>query len=172
MSLIFSPLQDVAPMDVDEHIYFINFILSEYGNDVSKFSAFIGDTVSVKRSIPAKTNVPMVGCTSHRLKLAFKHVLADKDKFLNKLNRLFVKLRGLLLSWVLRRFTRLRPKIHNATKCNSTFDPIKRYRQLLRFFDHLDSPEIDEISLTLSEFQKLDAIIDRLKVFENPSKEL
>lgn len=114
----------------------------------------------------------MVGCASHRLNLAVKNVQTDDDALLKKMNRMMIKLRGLLLSARLRRFTQLRPKIRNPTRWSSTYDMMKRYKQLSPFFSDIDSSEIVELALSPSELRTLDALLNKLKVFESVSKVL
>ena len=63
----------------------------------SKVRAIISNIVAFNDSISTKTNFSIFSCASQRLILDIKDVLSDDDIFLEKLNRLMVKVRVILL---------------------------------------------------------------------------
>ena len=74
------------------------------------------------------------------------------------------KLRTLLFSAKLRKLTHLRAKIRNQTKWSSSFDMVLRYVQIRQYLPELNSSDVDQVCLALTQNRRLDGLIDRLKV--------
>ena len=106
------------------------------------------------------------------MSLAVKDLLVSDEMFLGKVNKSMVKLRGLVLSARLRKFTPLPQKIRNITRCSSTYEMLKRYKQLQHHFSSLESIEIDELSSAPFQNRRIDRIIEDLEVFESVTEEL
>ncbi len=113
--LSFSPLEDDSNLNAEEHISFMNYVLDLYGKSCSNVRALIDDNATVNRSISSKTDIPLIGCSSHRFNLAVNDILTSYEQILGKINRLMVKLRSLTISARLRKFTHLGPKLRNVT---------------------------------------------------------
>ena len=170
--LTISPLHDESSLNAEEHIEFLTYMLDVYNKNWENVCGLVGDNVSTNRRFSKKTGVPLVGFASHRLNLAIKDILKFHEVLLNKLNRLMSKLRNLLLSAKLRKLTTLRPKLRNVTRWSSTYDVLRRHKELKPFLSKIDSVEIDELELSLSETRQVDSLVKNLEVFESVSKEL
>lgn len=170
--LSLSPMGDECSLNADEHIDYLTFVLELYNKSWENVSVIVGDNVSVNRSISTKTGIPMIGCASHRFNLAVRDYLSSEEHILTKINEIMVKLKSLLIGARLRQFTPLRPKLRNVTRWSSTFEMLSRYRELRDFLPALDSTEIDEMSLTVSENRQVDCLFEKLKLFESVTKAL
>ncbi|ETO58692.1 hypothetical protein F444_22929 [Phytophthora nicotianae P1976] len=79
------------------HVKFLDVILSYYGRNKASIAYIVGDNCSVNGAVADQLQVPMVGCTSHRLNLAVNLLLADDDKLLDKIQKLIYKVKNSLL---------------------------------------------------------------------------
>jgi hypothetical protein len=67
----FSPFDQEDKLDADEHIDYITSVLHVFDKDIATDVAyFAADNCSTNRSVATKTNIPLIGCNSHKLNLA------------------------------------------------------------------------------------------------------
>lgn len=102
----------------------------------------------------------------------YRIFLSSYENVSMKVNNLMVKLRGLLLSLKLRRFTHLLLITRNVTRWSSTFEMLLRYNRIREFSPSLYSVEIDSMSLSSPENRRMDDLMVDLKDFESVSKAL
>lgn len=59
----------------NEHIVFIQATLQLFGKNLQNVFCFVGDNCETNQSISRKTEIPLIGCYSHKVNLAVKKYL-------------------------------------------------------------------------------------------------
>lgn len=78
-------------MTADEHIIFLNFVLSVLEKTIDIFIAIIVDNCALNQSISGKVARSFIGCASYRFQLAFHNILMEYQDVVSVLNSLMVK---------------------------------------------------------------------------------
>ena len=65
------------PLNVEEHVKFVGYILELYNNSWEKVCSLVGVTCDTNKSIANSTDVPLVGCAIHRFNLAVQDLLSE-----------------------------------------------------------------------------------------------
>ena len=94
--LAFSPLSNECRLDGEEHVQFIKYVMELFGKSLDDITCLIGDNCSFNNSISLITDIPMIGCASHRFNLAVCDILGHESEIIEKIHQLMVKLRALL----------------------------------------------------------------------------
>jgi hypothetical protein len=170
--LAFAPMNDESSLNADEHIKFVEVVLSSYGKWWNNVAALIGDNCSTNRCMARKAQVNFIGCASHRFNLAVKDILAKYEDSLCKVNALMKKLKTLVASAKLRKFVALKPKTRNVTRWNSTHDMLKRYQELKEFIPLIMMPEVADLMLSPRDDREIDFLLKKLHDFESVTKTL
>ena len=90
--LAFSPLIDETSQSAAQQYVFLEMTLSQYGKSMEdNVVALIADNCETNKALADICNVPLVGCHSHRLALAVKEYLTNKDELIQKVNTLMGK---------------------------------------------------------------------------------
>lgn len=170
--LAFSPLENEESLNADEHIKFLDITLDKYQKSWENVACLIGDNCSTNRSIARKMKKSFVGCASHRFNLAVKDYLKTYENILSKVNELMKKLKKLVPSAKLAKFTKLRAKTRNCTRWSSCFEMLKRYKEIKNFLPLLLIPELDELLPSTLEDREINNILVKLNDLESITKTL
>lgn len=130
---MFSPMLDEDILGASSHLEFIVYILGLYNNSLSNISCLIDDNCITKRAIAFRYSQLLIGCASHQFNLAVVDILGAEEQLACKINMTMSKLKNLLLTAKLRKFTHLAAKTRNITRCISTFEILIRYQRLKEF---------------------------------------
>jgi hypothetical protein len=174
--LAFQPLPDYDAPSENEyqltaaaHKEFIISTLAFYQRELEALTFLVGHNCSTNKALA--TRCGLIGCGSHRLKLAVKRVLEPFEPILKKIHELMGKLSTIKQAAKLRRVTTLQPIKRNVTRWSSTFSMLKRFFELEEHLDTRDSELIPFIP-SRREAQDLRNFLSDLKVFESVSKKL
>ncbi|KAG3160915.1 hypothetical protein PC128_g20931 [Phytophthora cactorum] len=116
-------------------------------------------------------DVPLVGCTSHRLNLAVKRFLEPHEEDLENVQVLMRKLSTLKEAAKLRAKTPLLPVLRQETWWSSTVAMLDRYVWLRKFLS-ADDDEIADLLPSRSTYQSLQTLLEEMKDIEPISKKL
>ncbi|KAG6961193.1 hypothetical protein JG688_00009223, partial [Phytophthora aleatoria] len=119
--LALSPIVE-GSQDAEVHIDMFKRVLELYNKDITMVAFLVADNCS--------SNLPLVGCASHRYNLAVNRYLAAYEPELATLNQLMVKLRHCNNAAKLSKFTDLKPIKRNVTRWSSTFEMVLRYKSI------------------------------------------
>ena len=108
----------------------------------------------------------MIGCASHRLNLAVNKYLQPFEPMLSKIHSIMLKLKSLKRSANLRKKTPLRPILRNKTRWSSTFEMLKRFKELDPFIPQTDA-ELMPYILTPNEKNSLIDLIQNLEQIQS-----
>ena len=98
-------------LDSDQHIEYFDYVLNLCGKCMDNVVPLVSDNASVNKSISNNTGIPFIGCASHRFNFAVCDILEGNEILLSKVQSIMIKLRTLLLSAKLQKFTPLRPHL-------------------------------------------------------------
>lgn len=88
----FSPFDEESSFGSEEHIRFINYVLSMNGKTKLEtwinVSSFVGDNCNVNKSVAAKQYLTLLGYSSDVFNLAVKDILAEYETMLRVVNAL------------------------------------------------------------------------------------
>ena len=73
------PLTRETAQDTASHLELFKEVLDEFELALDKCVTFVGDHVSVNKSVAREVSVPLVGCLSHRLDFVVKQYLHKKN---------------------------------------------------------------------------------------------
>jgi hypothetical protein len=132
----------------------------------------IGDNCNTNKALATLARRPLVGCASHRFNLAVKDLLKEYSDLLNDINALMKKLKNLIPSAKLRKFTALRPKCSNATRWSSTYEMLKRYKELEAYLPMLNVREIDDLMPSGRNLRDIDLLLTLMYDFQSVTKAL
>ncbi len=170
--LAISPLEDGASLNAQEHHQFLKYVLELFGLSWQNVAFLIGDNVSTNKSLSRITNIPFIGCASHRFNLAIRDILKTEQFIIDKVLQVMVRLHDLLLSAKLRRLTHLRPVLSTETRWSSVYEMLRRYIRIREHLSSLDSEEIDDIALTNHDNRRVDTLMKQLEPLESVTKAL
>lgn len=114
--LAFSPLENDWHLDVNEHINFVEFVVSVFGKDTANDVALVGDNLSSKKAITTKLNVCLVGFHSNRFNLAVTDILSIQNDLPFTVCLIMKQLRHIVSAAKPRRLTSLKWKVDNVTR--------------------------------------------------------
>ncbi|RLN88695.1 hypothetical protein BBJ28_00021462 [Nothophytophthora sp. Chile5] len=170
--LSFSTLSDESDMSSAAIIELFDFILDTYGVDTARQLCFyVCDHASVNVAIARKTQVPMIGCASHRINLAMQALTRKHTDLLDKVHRLMTKLNTIKNRHRLREADALMSVLSNVTRWSSTFAMINRYFAFYRKLERLDD-ELADFIPTPRENVRLKALYEDFKNLESVNKKL
>lgn len=134
--------------------------------------AFDGENCNVNCAINNHMGVRLIGCASHRNRLAAKEVLYDHKMLPAKVHRLTVKLRDPLIAPKLRKITELKGKVRNVIRCSSAFEMLRRYVAIRAFVDQLEEDYLEALLVNNSLERKVDMLAAKLSELEQVTKSL
>ncbi|KAE9046065.1 hypothetical protein PR002_g1893 [Phytophthora rubi] len=171
--LVFSPFVDEADMGADSLIDLLDYAMDVYGLTLDLLMFYVCDHASVNGALSSRTDVPMIGCASHRLQLAVRWLLEPEanQRVIQKVHDLMTRLSTLKHRHALRQAGALMPVVNNTTRWSSTYDMIDRYFDIAELIDN-SNPKLLDVLLTPREEVKLKVIFDWMKNFESVSKRL
>ena len=145
--LAFSPLLDETSQSSSEQFDFLMLTLLNFGKNIAEnVIALVADNCETNKALADLCEVPLIGCSSHKLALAVKELLKPHETLLNKINMIMGKLKSPKMSAELRKLTPLRPIQQGATRFLSTMQMMERY---LSIKDHLSKiPGLLELLLS------------------------
>ena len=110
-----SSMGNECQLTAEEHIKYFDYVLSLYSKSLNNACALVGDDAPDNRAIAIRSNIPFVGCASHRLNLAVRDILQHHSEVISKVHPIMLKLRTLLLRAKLLNLTPLCPYLRNET---------------------------------------------------------
>lgn len=116
--------------NVDEHIPFLESVLSVLGKTFSIVISPFSDICSFNQSMSKKMGISLIGCASHRFHLPINELLSEQEKVIWQVHYLMVKLRIKFFYAKLRFKTDVKPRIRNEERWSYTLQKIKRHVQL------------------------------------------
>lgn len=167
-----SPMENEESQDANEHYDFVKFVLSVFGKTMDNVVALIGDNTSTNKAFARCLGPFFVGCHSHRYNLAMKDILEEYEEVIEKVQAIMKKLSYQIPAAKLRRFTLLKAKQRNVTRWSSTYDMLRRYRELKEFLPKLDDVELESILLSEEEDILVDHLCTKLRDLDSVTKEL
>ena len=170
--LTISPLGDGTSYTSQDHYDFITYSLSVYGKTWDNIVCLIGDNCNTNKALATQARRPLVGCASHRFNLAVKDQLKDYADILSNINTLMKKLKNLIPAAKLRKHTLLQPKCSNATRWSSTFEMLKRYKEIQQYLPLLNIQEIDNLTPSQRDVHTLDHLLTVMIDLDSVTKAL
>ena len=131
--LSFSPLLTETSFNARDHYEYLERALGLYIKKFENVVCICGDNAEVNKAIANLSNLPLLGCNSHRMNLTVKEFTKTSSHLLEKLNNLMIKLRGLKLSGKLRKLTHLQLVYKNDTRWLNVYEMFDRYCKLCPF---------------------------------------
>ncbi|ETL48485.1 hypothetical protein L916_01921 [Phytophthora nicotianae] len=129
--LAFWPLKVEEDLGAQSLFDLIADTLSRYNKPWDAVPFMVADNCSVNQYIGSREGgLPMVGCASHRFKLAVTDYLTSYKALQSKIHALMTKLRTIKGSAILRRVTDLSPLLQNDTRWSSTYAMVQWYTKL------------------------------------------
>ncbi|GMF17457.1 unnamed protein product [Phytophthora fragariaefolia] len=146
-------------------------VLSLYNKKFSMVALLVAGNCATNRRIATLMELPLVGCASHRYNLAVNRYLAAYEPELAAVNSLMVQLRHVNNAAELAKYTDLKPIKRNVTRWWSTFEMMRRYKNIRDLIRQVDA--VEEFIPTgathknllelLEELKKLDSLCTRLQ---------
>jgi hypothetical protein len=123
------------------HMEYLSYVLSCYGKSFEHVQFIVGDNCNVNKAIPTaiknkhNCNVPLVGCASHRLHVAVEKLYTEEDfALIEKVHAFMLKLKTISNTAAMRDKIKeedyLSPIIRNKTRWLSTFNMLKRFKDM------------------------------------------
>lgn len=171
--LAMAPLVNEEQLGAEQHIEFMNATLHLYSKSMNNVVVLIGDNCSTNKKISNDTNIPLIGCASHRFNLAVNFWLEQKSEFasiLVKINELMVQLRQLKNAARLRALTDLCAIKDNVTRWSSKYHMAKRYIMIEKEVSLIS--ELEEYVLVTKERQTLGDLMNHLSKFQSVTTSL
>lgn len=163
--LAFQPLLDETDLSAESYEELILSTLEYYGRKASSVLFLVGDNCSVNRRLANITNIPLVGCASHRLKCAVDLWLEPHAHLFAKLSALMAHLTTLKNCARLRTCGKPQAKRIVPTRWSSKFDVSKRYFEIsdaLTSVTFQDDEDLDKFLLTKTEHKLLKSLLDKM----------
>jgi hypothetical protein len=143
----FSPFDQEDKLDADEHIDYITSVLHVFDKDIATDVAYsAADNCSTNRSVATKTNIPLIGCNSHKLNLAvssffgLRHEPGRVDtrsvlqkaraQRLESVSSVMIKFRTIKGRATLKKYSTKGAILANKTRWNGNYRMVKRYLEL------------------------------------------
>ncbi|RAW21327.1 hypothetical protein PC110_g22231 [Phytophthora cactorum] len=137
-------------MSSDAIIDLLDEVLDIYGIEAAQLCFYVCDHASVNVVIARKTQVPTIGCASHRFNLVIQALMREHSDLLDKVQLLMVKLNTIKMFWHhLREMDILMPVYRNATRWSSTFFLVDRYFRFYGKLDCLDLKDLESVNKKL-----------------------
>eukprot|EP00171_Calliarthron_tuberculosum_P021734 IDg21734t1 len=177
----FSPFNNETNLSAEEHKRYLVTLLKSYNRDLNSVSFLVGDNCRTNRKVSEITEIPMLGCNSHRLNLAVLRYLGmdrkteDKAKkkctpdqysrrrLLLKLSTLMSKLKTIKGSAYLRHFTSLCAVKASETRWDGNFrmvDRFQKFSQAIMNVVNENGPFSRALSELMPSFHELQGISD------------
>jgi len=165
------PLLDETSLNAQNHIDYFDDVLHTFDKSLRENVVyFVGDNCATNKAISRQTDIPLIGCASHRFQLAVKTFYSESEKLLDKIDKLMVKLRTVKHRGQLRAHTDVAPQRRNATRWTSTYTMLKSFFKLRQYIPH--SADLVKYLPDQEEEQRLSSLYEDLKKFESCSKKL
>jgi hypothetical protein len=133
-----STFEDESSFKSSDYTTFFEESLDAYDKKLENVKFLVGDNCITNKAISTANNIPLIGCSSHRMNLAADNYL--ETKFKDEIERVRLVMMfftsSLVNSGKLRQLMSenevkyLQPIGYNATRWNSKFAMLKRYKQL------------------------------------------
>lgn len=172
--LSIAPLFDETSLSAENHKEYVEEILKEYGRSLSNVLFLCGDNCNLNIAISSSTNIPLIGCASHRLHLATEKIFTHYEHLLSRVEKLMKKLRTIKAWGLLKAHTDLHPIIRCKTRWLSTYEMLDRYLNLYPIVKRVFflSADIYHIIPTDEEHYALVQLKETLTMFESVNKAL
>ena len=79
MLLACGPLDKEDDLSADQHVQFLHTTLEFYNKNIKDVVALVSDNCAVNRKISNLTNIPLIGCASHKFNLAVELWISTYD---------------------------------------------------------------------------------------------
>jgi hypothetical protein len=144
--LAMQPLYDETSQSAAAHADYINGVLESYGRSANDLYFICGDNCNTNKKIARELKVQFIGCHSHIFNLAVESYLdANFKEVLAKIEKLSGKLRNRKAAGKLRSLgCNLEAISRNVTRWSSAFAMIKRYKEIKRFVNAANFPDLVE----------------------------
>lgn len=106
-----SPVGDECSLSSQGYRDFLTCVLELYQKSWANIVWLISDKLNTNKALSTILQLPLIRCASHRLNLAMKEKLKDREELLQKVDKIMIELCGLLLAE-----KQKKPKIPNATR--------------------------------------------------------
>lgn len=164
--LSFSTFEDEKAYYAEQHIRYIQYVLTCYSMSWETVVAIIAERCAVKRCLGNRVDLPLIGCASHRFKLAVQDKLNEENGIAQEVHSAVKSVRYGLLADRLRIFIPFCPLSMNDTRWSSSFCMLQRYVKLRRFLNKLNDTKLDIFLFSPAEECKVDNILDLIKEME------
>lgn len=142
--LAIAPLLQEDDLGAEQHLAFIEATLKIYGKNLSNVIAFIGDNCSVNKSLSTISEIPLIGCASHKFNLAVEQWIEshqETNRALKVIHDLMIQLRTLKNAAKLREMTHLGAIAPNETRWTSKFEMLRRFFRIEEQVQIIDEVE-------------------------------
>lgn len=159
-----SPLYHEGDLSAESHKEFVIRTLRLYEKGLENILFVTGDNASVNLLLADLLEVKFIGCYSHKLALAMKHVIAPYEEYIERIAEIMTMLKGVKRSAALReRGAKKVPVLRNSTRWSSIFKMMDRFFYLMPFFDLTDQDLIQRVPFEA--IDSLKALQVKLKIF-------
>ncbi len=148
--MAYGPFEEEINQNADNRVEFLKFTLEIYGKGVEDVVALIGDNCNSNKAVATNLRCQFIGCSSHRLNLAVKAIIADEQYIIDRVHEVMEKLRYPIAAAKLRKLTYLTSQLNNDTRWSSTYAMLDRYKKLREFLPDIGIPEVVKMAEDMS----------------------
>lgn len=80
---------DELQIDTQQHYEFISHILEVYGKLWRNIMCLVEGNVRTNKSLSSTSDIPIIGCCSHRFNLAVNDILCSESDIIFKVNKIY-----------------------------------------------------------------------------------
>lgn len=159
--LAMEPLPDETNQTAENHIGLITSVLKRYGKSRYNVVFICGDNCNTNKKIATDMRLPLIGCHSHLFSLAVdSYIDLNFKDIVNNIEKLSGKLRNKKVAGMLRLLgCNLKAISRNVTRWSSTFEMLKRYRDVKSYVTVTNCPDLVEFIPTPLEESKINGLL-------------
>ena len=168
-----APLLQETDLSANQYKFFVEETLQVFDRDESNVVCFVGDNCAVNMKLSTITDIPIIGCNSHKLNLAIEAWIEAQEGLpgaLKKLRELMSQLNTIKNSARLRQLTRLGSVLPNETRWTGKFEMVRRYFRIEKNIQMIH--EVDNYMPTPSQRRSLESALGHFQNFESIAKHL
>ena len=171
--LAMDTLLDETNQNAANHVEFLVDVLQSYNKSLENVLFICGDNCNTNKNIADRLHVPLIGCRSHIFNLAVNHFLSTFKDLVDKIDKLCGKLRNRNAADKLRQLgCTIEAVSRNVTRWSSTYMMLKRYRELNKYINKTNFPELIDYLLTPLDVASLEGLLSIMEKLQTVTEAL